>query len=149
MKGFFKITLAVLSLTLSQSCTNYTTNLNSAEKFQISAIADIKQGEACSNNLFGGFTLPYFGDTAIRLQGDESVIAAIKNANINSIFAVDRKVNNYVIWSKRCTIVFGKLKESELNVKEIPTVSGSTTTPASTPTTSAPVVPTMPAVPSI
>ncbi|MFT6258284.1 MAG: hypothetical protein ACJA0S_000243 [Rickettsiales bacterium] len=78
------------------------------EKINISSMSEIKEGRSCSNNLFGGFTLPYFGNTAIKIKGDESVIAAIKNADINSVYAVDRLVNNYVLYSKRCTIVFGK-----------------------------------------
>ncbi|MFT6077851.1 MAG: hypothetical protein ACJA02_000390 [Myxococcota bacterium] len=78
------------------------------ETINISSMDDIKKGRSCSENLFGGFTLPYFGDTAIKLKGDESVISAIKDAKINSVYAVDRLVINYVLYSKRCTVVFGK-----------------------------------------
>ncbi len=164
MNRIYKITFIYISLILVQSCTAYSTNLNEAEKFQVSTLSDIKTGEACSNNLFGGFSLPYFGDTAIRLKGDESVISAIKNANITSVYAVDRRVRNYIFYSKRCTIVFGRLKEPELKVKEIPTVAnpdsttpapdststptGSTTTP-SVPGLAAPSAPSAPSMPGL
>jgi hypothetical protein len=88
------------------------------EKLQMASMTDIKKGEACSRNLFGGFSLPYFGDTAIKLSGDESVITAIKNADINQVYAVDRLVNNYVFYSRRCIIVFGQQRnpiENKLN----------------------------------
>ena len=98
-----------------QSCTSYSTHLNEMEKMQPSTINDIKTGEACSQNLFGGFTLPYFGDTAIKLKGDESVITAAKNGGINQIYAVDRLVKNYIFYSRRCTIVFGQLKAQSPN----------------------------------
>lgn len=78
------------------------------EKLKIDSFNDIKRGQGCSQNLFGGITLPYFGDTAIKLSGDESVIAAIKDGEINKVYAVDRLVKNYVLYSKRCTIVFGQ-----------------------------------------
>jgi hypothetical protein len=69
---------------------------------------DIKKGESCSHNLFGGFTIPWIGETAIKIRGDQSVISAIKNANIQSIYAIDKYTRNYFIYSKRCTVVFGK-----------------------------------------
>jgi len=96
----------ILIFILISSCTNYSTNLNE-KRLKFQGISNVKKGEACSKNLFGGFTLPYFGDTAIKLSGDESVIAAIKSANITHVYAVDRKVRNYVLYSNRCTIVFG------------------------------------------
>ena len=104
----YKAVIIIFLSFLIQSCTNYSTKLNEMEKLQISTMNDIKKGESCSKNLFGGFTLPYIGDTAIKLSGDESVISAIKNANITNVYAVDRSVKNYVFYSKRCTLVFGK-----------------------------------------
>ncbi len=103
-----KSILAVAMFLFIQSCSNYSTNLNTMEKLQIKSFNDIKKGEGCSNNLFGGFTIPYFGDTAIKLSGDESVMAAIKDADISKVYAVDRLVKNYVLYSKRCTMVFGQ-----------------------------------------
>jgi hypothetical protein len=103
-----KSILAVAMFLLVQSCTNYSTNLNEMEKLKINSFNDIKKGEGCSKNLFGGLTLPYFGDTAIKLSGDESVMAAIKDADIKKVYAVDRMVKNYVLYSKRCTVVFGQ-----------------------------------------
>ena len=79
------------------------------QKIQVMNMSEIKMGESCSNNLFGAFTLPYVGDTAIRMSGDQSVIAAIKNAGIQNVYAVDKKTRNYfLLYSQRCTIVFGK-----------------------------------------
>ena len=104
----YKLAVVIFLSFLIPSCTNYSTKLNEMEKLKISTMDDIKKGESCSENLFGGFTLPYVGDTAIKLSGDESVIAAIKNANITHVYAVDRLVKNYVFYSRRCTLVFGK-----------------------------------------
>lgn len=153
MKILLKIAIIFFSSILIQSCTAYNTNLNEAEKFQISDMNEIKRGEACSNNLFGGFSLPYFGDTAIRLKGDESVVTAIKDADIDKVYAVDKKVNNYIFYSKRCTIVFGVQKlEPELKLKNIPAVSdsgsSSNITNSTTTNISVPVAPTVPTVPS-
>jgi len=70
-------------------------------------MSEIREGKSCSHNLFGAFSLPYFGDTAIKLSGSESVIDAIKNGNIKNIYAIDQIRKNYLLYSKRCTIVFG------------------------------------------
>lgn len=101
-------TTVFLLAILAQGCTNYSTDLNEMEKIRVASMADIKKGESCSKNIFGGFSIPYVGDTAIKLSGDQSVIAAIKNAGIKDVYAVDRKTRNYFLYSKRCTIVFGK-----------------------------------------
>ena len=90
------------------SCQSYSTEFNSQEKINVNSLSEIKKGEACSNNLFGGFTVPYIGETAIKLSGDQSVISAIKNGNIQSIYAVDKYNKNYFFYSKRCTVVYGK-----------------------------------------
>ena len=105
---FFKLfTLAFLVL-LMQSCTTYSTDLNELQKIKVSDLSQIKRGETCSRNLFGAFSFPYFGDTAIRISGDQSVITAIKKANITDVYATDFYNRNYFFYSKRCTIVFGK-----------------------------------------
>lgn len=90
------------------SCLSYNTDINSLEKINVNSLNEIKKGEACSHNLFGGFSIPYIGETAIRISGDQSVISAIKNANIQSIYAIDKYSKNYFFYSKRCTVVFGK-----------------------------------------
>lgn len=101
--------LLIIFLTLQiQSCTSYSTDLNELQKIKVSDLNEIKRGETCSKNLFGAFSFPYFGDTAIKLSGDQSVITAIKKANITDIYATDYYTKNYFIFSKRCTIVFGK-----------------------------------------
>ena len=104
-----KITrFAILALfIILQSCANYTTTFNTMEDIQDPNAVKIKEGRACSKNLFGGFSLPWIGDTAIKLSGDQSVATAIKNAGISHVYAVDHSVLHYVFYSKRCTIVFG------------------------------------------
>jgi hypothetical protein len=102
-----KKTLFIVLL-LASSCQTYDTDLNTQEKITVSSMADIKRGETCVHNLFGGFSIPYVGDTAIKMSGDQSVITAIKKANITSIYAIDRMKKSYFFYSKRCTIVFGK-----------------------------------------
>ena len=100
------LTFSILCLTFS--CQSYSTDYNSQEKINVNSLSEIKKGEACSNNLFGGFTVPYIGETAIRLSGDQSVITAIKNGNIQNIYAIDKYNKNYFFYSKRCTVVYGK-----------------------------------------
>jgi hypothetical protein len=97
-----------LTFFITFSCQNYSTEYNSQEKINVNSLSEIKKGEACSKNLFGGFTIPYIGETAIRLSGDQSVITAIKNGNIQSIYAIDKYNKNYFFYSKRCTVVYGK-----------------------------------------
>ena len=97
-----------LTFFITFSCQNYSTEYNSQEKINVNSLSEIKKGEACSKNLFGGFTVPYIGETAIRLSGDQSVITAIKNGNIQSIYAIDKYNKNYFFYSKRCTVVYGK-----------------------------------------
>ena len=89
------------------SCYSYSTQLNEMESLNMVEIGEIKEGRACSNNIFGAFSLPYFGDTAIKLSGSESVIDALKSGNIKNVYAIDKLTRNYVFYSKRCTIVFG------------------------------------------
>lgn len=108
MKKFIKKTIYLLLLTFTISCQSYTTEYNSQEKINVNSLSDIIKGEACSLNLFGGFTIPYIGETGIKLSGDQSVITAIKKANIQSVYAIDKYSKNYFLFSKRCTIVFGK-----------------------------------------
>lgn len=100
--------LSIFSLMILVSgCHSYSTSLNEMESLNMAEIQDIKKGRACSYNLFGAFKLPYFGDTAIRLSGEESVIDALKAGNIQNVYAVDKEVRNYILYSRRCTIAFG------------------------------------------
>ncbi|MFT6332775.1 MAG: hypothetical protein ACJAW3_001122 [Lentimonas sp.] len=108
MKKIYSTTIILLTFIFLQSCTGYSTNLNEMETLQVSSTNEIKKGESCSRNLFGGFKLPYVGDTAIKLSGDESVISAIKDGKLTSVYAVDKSTRNYFLYSRRCTIVFGK-----------------------------------------
>ncbi len=107
IKTTSKTSAVFVFLLFLNSCYSYSTSLNEMESLNMSEMEDIKEGRACSNNLFGAFTLPYFGDTAIKLSGDESVIVAIKNGNIQNVYATDKTISNYIFYSKRCTIVFG------------------------------------------
>lgn len=101
--------MTIISVLVSvQSCTSYSTDLNEMQQIKVSQISDIKKGKTCSKNLFGGFSLPYIGDTAIKLSGDQSVVSAIKDGDIREVYAVDRVTHNYLFYSKRCTVVFGK-----------------------------------------
>lgn len=104
-----KTKIILFILLISTGCTTYSTKLNELQKINVDSINDIKKGESCSRNLFGGFSIPYIGDTAIRISGDQSVIQAIKNANIKDVYAIDNYNKNYFLfYSKRCTVVFGK-----------------------------------------
>ena len=107
LKKFSKKMIFLVFL-LIFSCQSYSTEYNSQEKINVISLSEIKKGEACSNNLFGGFTIPYIGETAIKLSGDQSVITAIKSGNIQNIYAIDKYNKNYFFYSKRCTVVYGK-----------------------------------------
>lgn len=104
---FSKITTTAFLITTLSSCYSYSTKLNEMESLNMTTLEEVKEGRACSNNLFGAFNLPYFGDTAIKLSGNESIISAIKDGNIQNVYAVDTSRLNAVVYSKRCTIVFG------------------------------------------
>ncbi len=111
MNIYFKKIKKILTFSiffLISSCQSYSTDYNSQEKIKVGSLSEIKKGEACSNNLFGGFTIPYIGETAIKLSGDQSVITAIKNGNIQNVYAIDKYNKNYFFYSKRCTVVYGK-----------------------------------------
>jgi hypothetical protein len=99
--------LMVFILFTFVSCHSYSTKLNEMESLNMSEMSEIREGRACSHNMFGAFKMPYFGDTAIKLSGGESVITALKNGNIQNVYAIDKSTNNYILYSKRCTIVFG------------------------------------------
>lgn len=103
-----KIITTLTAILLIQSCTTYSTDLNELQKIKVSDLSEIKRGETCAKNLFGAFSLPYFGDTAIKLSGDQSVITAMKKGNITDVYATDFYNRNLLIFSKRCTVVFGK-----------------------------------------
>jgi hypothetical protein len=108
MKGiFYKILTSILLLIALSSCYSYSTQLNEMESLNMAELSEIKEGKSCSHNLFGAFTLPYFGETAIKLSGDESVIAALRNGKIQNVYAIDKTKKNWIFYSKRCTIVFG------------------------------------------
>ena len=103
-----KIITTLTAILLLQSCTTYSTDLNELQKIKVSDLSEIKRGETCAKNLFGAFSLPYFGDTAIKLSGDQSVITAMRKGNITDVYATDFYNRNFFIFSKRCTVVFGK-----------------------------------------
>jgi hypothetical protein len=109
MKKIVAIRVVFISaiLALIQSCTSYTTNFNVMEKLKDPGVVEIKKGMTCSKNVFGGFSLPWIGDTAIMYDGDQSVIAAIKDAQISHVYAYDFYSKHYVFHSTRCTIVYG------------------------------------------
>ncbi len=107
MKKIFNLLIFASVLTVLQGCTTYSTSLNTMEKLRDPPVVNIKQGKTCSSNLFGGFSLPWIGDTAIRIKGDQSVITAIKKAGISHVYSIDFSTVHYVFYSKRCTMVFG------------------------------------------
>ena len=63
-----KTKIILFILLISTGCTTYSTKLNELQKINVDSISDIKKGESCSRNLFGGFSIPYIGDTAIRIR---------------------------------------------------------------------------------
>lgn len=90
------------------SCTSYSTHYNERQKIDIDDIGNVKKGKACTKNLFGGIDFPLLGNIAVKLEGDQSVISALKDANIREVYAIDSSVIHYIFYSKKCTIVYGK-----------------------------------------
>lgn len=109
-KIFYKIRylLSVFALFFVTSCTTYSTTYNERQKIDIDDINHVKKGKACTKNLFGGIDFPLVGNIAVRLTGEQSVIAALKDGNITNVYAVDRSVKHYFIYSEKCTIVYGQ-----------------------------------------
>ena len=109
-KIFYKIPylLSVFALLFATSCTTYSTTYNERQKINIDDVDNIKKGKACTQNLFGGIDFPLVGNIAVRLKGDKSVIEALKDGNITEVYAIDRSVEHYLIYSEKCTIVYGK-----------------------------------------
>ena len=98
----------IATLLLVSSCTTYTTALREDKTLADIKANEVVKSEACSNNLFGGFKIPYFGDTAILVNGDESAMAALKAKDLTKIYVVDTLVKTYVVYTKKCTILYGK-----------------------------------------
>lgn len=90
------------------SCTSYSTHYNERQEIDIDDIGNVKKGKACTKNLFGGIDFPLLGNIAVKLEGDQSVISALKDANIREVYAIDSSVMHYIFYSKKCTIVYGK-----------------------------------------
>lgn len=109
-KAFLKLLhyLFLVSLLLATSCTTYSTSYNFRQEIDLKDVNNIKTGKACSKNLFGGIDFPLIGNIAIKLEGDRSVVTALKDGNITDVYAVDRSVVHYLIYSEKCTIVYGK-----------------------------------------
>lgn len=100
--------LSLFALFFMTSCTTYSTSYNERQEIDLDDVNNIKMGKACSENLFGGIDFPLVGNIAIKLKGEESVIAALKDGNITDVYAVDRSVLHYLVYSEKCTIVYGK-----------------------------------------
>lgn len=96
------IIIAILALS---SCTT----LNSALVTKDSINKEgLKRGKTCSKNIFGGFKLPYFGDTTIKLSGSQSIMVAIDKAGITKPVIIDRYKKHYIFYTELCTIIFGE-----------------------------------------
>ncbi|MDA7705084.1 TRL-like family protein [Rickettsiales bacterium] len=109
-KIFYKIPyfLSICALLIISSCTTYSTSYNERQPIDLEDINNVKKGEACTKNLFGGIDFPLIGNVAVKLSGEQSVIDALKNGNITDVYSVDRSTEHYLLYSKKCTIVYGK-----------------------------------------
>jgi hypothetical protein len=109
-KIFYKIPyfLSICALFVTISCSTYSTSYNERQKIDLDDINNVKKGQACTKNLFGGIDFPLIGNIAIKLTGERSVIDALKNGNITDVYSIDRSVKHYLVYSKKCTIVYGK-----------------------------------------
>lgn len=105
LRLLFLLLLVVTLLSLLGSCTTLTTELQTKDIINRKIL---KRGESCVNNLFGGFTLPYFKDTTIKLGGSNSLMEAINNGDINKVVIIDRAKKHWVFFSKQCTVVYGE-----------------------------------------
>ena len=92
-------------LTIINGCTSLTSTLHTKDKIDIKIL---KKGKSCIHNLFGGFKIPYFGETAIGLKGSKSIIVAIKKADISKPVIIDNYKKHWIFYSKECISVYGE-----------------------------------------
>lgn len=97
--------MAFILLMLLNGCTTMTTSLETDHRIHRD---HLKKGKACVVNLFGGFTIPYFKDTSIRLSGSDSIRDAIVNGKIDLPVIIDKTKKHYIVYSRKCTIVYGQ-----------------------------------------
>lgn len=95
--------LILILLTLA-SCTTYGSAFQNKERVIPKGLT---KSESCANYLFG-IKLPYIGDTSIKLSGSESLSTAVKSGKITQPVIVDTKKVNWLVYNKKCVIIFGK-----------------------------------------
>lgn len=105
MKILSLIILIFVLASLS-SCTTFESNLI-AKEAEFNMGIPLKKGVTCSKNLFGGFTIPYFKETDIKISGSESLVDAINNGDLVEVMVVEKSTLRYVLYTKRCIIVHG------------------------------------------
>ncbi len=99
------ILIAMLFLT---ACTNYSSSMRGDMMNSPVDVTGLRKGESCSKSLFGGFSIPYVKETAIRLKGSEALIDAIKEGGINQVVFVDDSYKSYFFYTIRCKVVYGR-----------------------------------------
>lgn len=73
-------------------------NITAVDKVDFSKIDAMKKGIACENVLFNVWGL----------NGSQSIADAAKSAGISKVKLVDTDSAFYVLWTKRCVIVYGE-----------------------------------------
>lgn len=100
--------LMIILAVLLNGCTSYSTSLHRDADIASLNKQTLRKARVCSNNLFGGFKLPYVGDTAIRISGTQSITDAIVKGNITHVYSTDTSKKSYIFFTRKCTIVYGK-----------------------------------------
>lgn len=91
------ILLTALTLALTTGCTiNKSISVNTVDLKQTNMKTLGKKGESCVTYVFNLFPI-----------GNASIVDAAKSQNIETITLVDEKSGFYLLWSKRCKVVYG------------------------------------------
>lgn len=94
---FRPISILLAAVIMSGCSTTPLNTFNQNNFDKVDFTSDFKKGEACENHflLFGPF-------------GSASVMDAAKSANIKKVEVVEQEFASYIIFSTRCTYVYGK-----------------------------------------
>ena len=106
IQGITKILIGLALVLLLASCTTFTSSLDTSR--DIPDAKDMKKGKACAKYILGSIDVSFIGNIGYRFSGEESATLAAKNAGITKPFGIDRRNKNYLVYTKKCVVVWGK-----------------------------------------
>jgi len=94
---YFKIASMIAMVLLVSGCATHSPSINTVDVTD-KDLTNLKSGTACGTYIFG----------LIGPFSEESIVTAAKNGNVTKIKAIDKSINNYVIFSQNCITVHGE-----------------------------------------